>query len=67
MEVFYELYFTVTNQKAQDGGDFITAEGLSERFEKGERTKYISLTPRIDNEPEIEKTYTIIITRVEGM
>ncbi|XP_053405379.1 adhesion G-protein coupled receptor V1-like [Mercenaria mercenaria] len=65
VEVFYELFHTLTNEKAYNGGDFVVAEGLSERFEKGERTKYISLSPRDDDEPENERTYTILITRVE--
>lgn len=65
--VYYELFFTATNQKAYDGGDFLDAENLSERFEKGERTKYILITPRVDNQPEQEKTYTIRLMRVEGL
>jgi len=64
--VHYSLYFTSTNEQARDGGDFLYAENLNERFEKGERTKYISITPRVDNQPEVEKTYTIRLTSLEG-
>lgn len=64
--VFYELYFTATNEIARDGGDFTDAENLSIRFDKGEKTKYISITPRVDNQPEKEKTYTIRLVRLQG-
>jgi len=64
--VHYELYFTPTNEKAQDGGDFSQATNLSVRFERGERTQYIAITPRVDNEPEVGKTYTIRLVRVTG-
>jgi hypothetical protein len=67
VDVFYELFRVDTNQRAFNGGDFNVAEGLSERFEKGEKTKYISLTPNDDGEPENEKTYRIVISRLEGM
>ena len=36
------------------------------RFEKGETTKSIALTPRIDNEPEISITYIVKLMSVEG-
>ena len=49
-----------------NGGDFIQAENLNVRFEKGETTKSIALTPRIDNEPEISITYIVKLMSVEG-
>lgn len=65
--VHYELYNTHTNVVAINGGDFEIATNLNVKFQIGDVTKYISITPRMDNEPENEKTYSIRLTRVSGL
>ena len=66
VQVNYELYNSVTKQLAKNGGDFLIVENLNLRFDRGERTKMIMLTPLIDNRPEVDVTYGVTLTSVQG-
>ena len=66
VDVLFEIFAVPTNAKALNGGDFMTAQNLSVRFQKGEATQYMKITPRVDNEPENEEIYTIKISSLRG-
>lgn len=61
MEVAWEIREALSNRLMYDGGEFGKANG-SVRFQEFEINQLLEVTPRMDNTPEEDKNFKIILS-----
>ena len=61
VDVAWEIREALTNRLMYDGGEFGKANGTV-RFQENDVNQFLEVTPRMDNTPEEDKNFKVILT-----